>query len=207
MTLTELRGPIKRVFWAYFLIYINFNLNSLNILPAWAGYLMLFGLLGTLAPEQPSVGLLRPFSLALAASALWDWTDQLLGGGLPVLPGWLTLILGLITLYFHFQLFTDLAQLARRRGVPPRWDGPGPRRGPAGRPRCPGPSPYRFAHHPAVAPGTERGSHHRFDRLSHRDHPHPVSAPPAAPLVPGGGPRKMTCTRVNAPAGWQARLL
>lgn len=119
MTLTELRGPIKRVFWAYFLIYINFNLNSLNILPAWAGYLMLFGLLGTLAPEQPSVGLLRPFSLALAASALWDWTDQLLGGGLPVLPGWLTLILGLITLYFHFQLFTDLAQLAQRRGVPP----------------------------------------------------------------------------------------
>lgn len=118
MTLSELRRPIKSIFWAYFLIYINFNLNSLNLLPAWAGYLMLYRWLDALSPEQPSLKLLRPFSLLLAAAALWDWLSQLLGG-LPQLPGWLSVTAGLITLYFHFQLFTDLADLAQRRGVPP----------------------------------------------------------------------------------------
>ena len=119
MTVSQLRGPVCKVFWAYFLIYIDFNLGTLSILPAWAGYLMLYFLLNTLGTEQPTLKLLRPFALALAANAVYEWLDKAFGGGLPDLPGWMALAVGLVTMYFHFQLFTDLADLARRRGIDP----------------------------------------------------------------------------------------
>jgi hypothetical protein len=117
MTLSELRRPICAVFWAHVLIYISLNLGTLNVLPPWAGYLMLFSLLATLGAEQPTLKLLRPFALGLAANAAYAWLRQLLGGDLPALPGWLTLAIGLVTMYFHFQLFTDLADLVQRRGT------------------------------------------------------------------------------------------
>lgn len=128
MTQSVLRKSICDIFFAYVLIYLDFNFSvnghALNILPDWAGYAILFSQLGALTAEQPSLRLLRPFALLLGINGGYDWVNRFTGDLLPGLPSWLSLIVGLISMYFHFQLFTDLADLVLRRGTDPEQGGP-----------------------------------------------------------------------------------
>ena len=125
MTRSEIGLCTRTLFWGYFFLYFDLNLGTLDILPGWLGGLMLFSALNRLAPAWPSLALLRPFALILTVQEGYNWLGKLLGDGLPTLPGWLNLLLGLVTLYFNFQLFTDLVGLVRQRGVAP--DGQPPR--------------------------------------------------------------------------------
>lgn len=61
---------MKKVFWGFFFIYLNFNLTlngfTLNLLPDFVGYLLLYQAAGTLAGESGRFPKLRPFSVAMA---------------------------------------------------------------------------------------------------------------------------------------------
>lgn len=111
----KLYTALSRVAWAYVFIYINFNLGTLNVLPPWVGYALILSALPLLKEERRDLPLLRPLGELLL---VWDFC------------GWLLLFLSEITLeshflfwdlllvaanlYFHFQLFTDLAAIAAR---------------------------------------------------------------------------------------------
>ena len=106
---------LSRVAWAYVFIYINFNLGTLNVLPPWAGYAMILSALPLLAEERRDLPLLRPLGWLLLGWSFLDWLSILLGGA--SLGGhilFLDLLLTAANLYFHFQLFTDLAAIAAR---------------------------------------------------------------------------------------------
>lgn len=105
-----LAGALSRLAWGNVLLLLDFKLGNLDILPNWLGILLITGALPVLEREQPSVGLLRPLGTLLA---LWEgltWIIHLFGGAvnLPLL----TILAGVISLYFHFQLLTDLAAIA-----------------------------------------------------------------------------------------------
>ena len=95
-----IRSALSRIAWAYLLIHLHFRLNNLDVLPDWAGYLLIFSAIGIL----------------LGAVSGVDWLSFLLTGA--EFTGRFFLLSALITcvaLYFHFQLLTDLAALADRR--------------------------------------------------------------------------------------------
>lgn len=107
---------ISHVAWAYLFLHLNINLGSLNILPDWVGYLLILSALNTLGEEEPSAPLLRPLGELLA---LWEgvrWVMALLGREVSLYP--VDLVAGILALYFHFQLLTNLAQIARRYPPP-----------------------------------------------------------------------------------------
>ena len=99
-----IRSALSRIAWAYLLIHLHFRLNNLDVLPDWAGYLLIFSAIGLLAGELRDLPLLRPFCILLGAVSGVDWLSFLL-----------TALITCVALYFHFQLLTDLAALADRR--------------------------------------------------------------------------------------------
>ena len=100
--------------WAYFFLYFNVNLGTLNILPDFACYVLLWQAIACLEGEERDLRLLRPLCLLLGVWAGLEWAAALLGWSLEgrLLP-W-DLLLAVAGLYFHFQLFTDFARLAAR---------------------------------------------------------------------------------------------
>ena len=74
---------MKKVFWGFFFIYLNFNLTlngfKLNLLPDFVGYLLLYQATGTLAGESGRFQKLRPFSVAMAVYTGILWVGELLG--------------------------------------------------------------------------------------------------------------------------------
>lgn len=107
---------LSHIAWGNLLILLDFNLNRLDVLPNWVGYLLIFYAIGWLAGELRDLPLLRPFCTLLLLAELADWVAVFLTG--EALTGRLFLVNALIvcvSLYFHFQLLGDLAGLAGRR--------------------------------------------------------------------------------------------
>lgn len=100
-----------KVATGYLFLYFNFNLNfggTLDVLPDWLGMAFLLQSLPALACWQPAALLLQPLGLLLAGWEGLEWLAavfQLDLAALPVLP----LVARVVSLYFHFQLLTNLA--------------------------------------------------------------------------------------------------
>ena len=114
MTLPKQLAPLaRRAFWGYFFVLLNINLTlnhvfALQFLPNTVGWWLLARVCREGRELRPSLGLLRPFCLALA---VWD-LQQFFPALEDRIPGLLTLLVGLVALYTHFQFLTDLAALA-----------------------------------------------------------------------------------------------
>lgn len=111
---------IKRIAWAYVFLSLNINLSFgssvLNLLPNWVGYLIILNALLILREDEPSSRLLSPLGILLCLWELAQWFLALAGlrfGGYG-----LDTVAVVISLYFHFQLLTDLVNIARRREYP-----------------------------------------------------------------------------------------
>ena len=123
MNREALRNGLSKVAWAYIFlllhITLNIGLHTLDLLPDWAGYLLLLSAIPLLEPVLRDLPLLWPFCVVLAAAEAVEWTAALLTGQsilyrfLPVKA-----LLTCLAMYVTFQLLTDLARLAEREGLP-----------------------------------------------------------------------------------------
>lgn len=112
-------GSLGRIAWGYALIYLHFNINSFDLLPDWAGWLLIFSALpGVAAAGEPSALLLRPLCWLLAAWEGLCWALEAMGRPTELWGLWL--IAAAVSLYVHFQLFTNLAGAAERFSCPQR---------------------------------------------------------------------------------------
>ena len=103
-------SAIGKISWGYIFIYISLNLGTINIFPAWAGFLLIYLSLDAVAEMQPSAKLLKPFALLLLA----EWVLNIFS----MTPDlyWIDVFANVIILYFHFQLLTNLANIAEGQG-------------------------------------------------------------------------------------------
>lgn len=112
----QIANAVKKIAWGYVLLHVNINLGSLNILPNWLGYVLMLGALPILGESEPSALLLRPLGILLA---LWEgllWGLTLFGVSFDSTV--LNVIATALSLYFHFQLLTNLSELARQNDCP-----------------------------------------------------------------------------------------
>lgn len=118
MNRDDYKNALTKIAWAYILIYFDFNVDvgigTMNILPKWAGYIMILTALNGVAEEETSAKLLRPFGLIIVVEDLLRWTWTIFGGDISW--PWISTVVGVINLYFHFQLLTNLADIAERDG-------------------------------------------------------------------------------------------
>lgn len=109
---------LGKIAWGYLFLYLNLNLGTLNLLPNWAAYLLFFSAIGLLEEELGELALLRPFCVLLGAAEGADWLAVLLTGQPLVEQVFLVNILvTCLSIYFNFQLLTDVAALVEARGI------------------------------------------------------------------------------------------
>ena len=114
----KLCRSLRHIAWGYILLYLDVNFGTFNILPNWLGFLLILFALSPLAAEVPSAALLRSFAALLAAWCGVTWLASLFGLSMPDGLDVVSLVVSVITLYFHFQLLTDLATLSEKYGCP-----------------------------------------------------------------------------------------
>ena len=56
--------------WGYLFLHININLGNMDLLPEWAGYLLLLSAIGLLKAERRDLALLSPLGGLLALAGL-----------------------------------------------------------------------------------------------------------------------------------------
>ncbi len=109
METKTLSYAVKRIAVSYIFIYFSINIWSVDILPEWLGYFMIASVLPIISEQEKSAGLLRPFGIALGIWNIIEWLMKITGAEWNLkLIG---LIMGIITIYFHFQLITNIASL------------------------------------------------------------------------------------------------
>lgn len=111
---------LSRIAWAYVFLLIDFSMSvndfSINVLPGWVGFLLIFLALASVEEQEPSASLLRPLVILLGLWEVIRWVGTLVTGSVFDVP-LLTLILSALSMYFHFQFLTNLSSIARAHGL------------------------------------------------------------------------------------------
>ena len=110
----KLYPGIGRAAWGYFFIYFDINLNTVSILPSFIGYLLFLSAINHLCDEERELNLLRTLGIILTVWHIASWFASFgaikLDGMLPAVD----IIIGVVNIYFHFQLLTNLASIAAK---------------------------------------------------------------------------------------------
>lgn len=111
-------SALSRLAWGYVLLYFDFKLETVSVTPAFVGYLLFLSGLGPLSEQRRSLSLLRPLGVLLAVWNGVNWLFSWVGGTLEGRIPFLDVLVAAAAIYFHFQLLTDLAELAAEHQEP-----------------------------------------------------------------------------------------
>ena len=107
----NLYSAITKIAWGYICILVNINIGSVNILPAFVGYILILDSLRLLKEKCKNIMLLRPLAIILIIWNIFTWlqTSFAIQSSTAIYIGF---IIEIIQLYFNFQLITELSRLA-----------------------------------------------------------------------------------------------
>lgn len=109
METKTLSSAIKKIAISYILIYLHINISVIDILPDWLGYFLIVSVLPVLSQKEKSAQLLKPFGIAIGIWNIVEWLLKIAGDELNFYV--VSLVFSIITIYFHFQLITNIAAL------------------------------------------------------------------------------------------------
>ena len=109
METKTLSSAIKKIAISYILIYLHVNISVIDILPDWLGYFLIVSVLPIISEKEKSAQLLKPFGIAIGVWNIAETILSLMGAewNLTII----SLVFNVITIYFHFQLITNIANL------------------------------------------------------------------------------------------------
>lgn len=109
METKTLSSAIKKIAISYILIYLHVNISVIDILPDWLGYFLIVSVLPIISEKEKSAQLLKPFGIAIGIWNIFEDVLKIAGDELNLTV--ISLVFSLITIYFHFQLITNIANL------------------------------------------------------------------------------------------------
>ena len=112
---------MNKLFWGFFFLFLNFNLNfngaSLQLLPDWVGFVLLYAACSELESESELFQKPRPFCIGLAVYTGILWLMDLMGIGANL--GILSWVLGLtatcLNLYVSMLIIDAITNMEMRR--------------------------------------------------------------------------------------------
>lgn len=109
METKTLSSAIKKIAISYILIYLHINISVIDILPDWLGYFLIVSVLPIISEKEKSAQLLKPFGIAIGIWNILEWVLKIAEAewNLTII----SLVFNVITIYFHFQLITNIANL------------------------------------------------------------------------------------------------
>lgn len=104
---------ITRTAGGYFFLYFDLTIGAVDLLPAFVGMLFFLSAIDLMKEQRRDLELLRPFAVVLTAWYFVDWAAAWIGKSPGEILPMAELLVSLAGMYFHFQLLTDLAAVAR----------------------------------------------------------------------------------------------
>ena len=99
----------RQIAFGYFLLHFHVNLNGLDLLVNWGGWLLFWWAIQTLKTVRPKATLLERFCIVLGIWSVIQWQTFFT---LPDALAPVTLVLRLVRIYFDFHMLTEMACLA-----------------------------------------------------------------------------------------------
>ena len=109
METKTLSSAIKKIAISYILIYLHVNISVIDILPDWLGYFLIVSVLPIISEKERSAQLLKPFGIAIGIWNIFEDVLKIAGDELNLTV--ISLVFNVVTIYFHFQLITNIANL------------------------------------------------------------------------------------------------
>ena len=109
METKTLSSAIKKIAISYILIYLHVNISVIDILPDWLGYFLIVSVLPIISEKEKSAQLLKPFGIAIGIWNIFEDVMKIAGDELNLTV--ISLVFNVVTIYFHFQLITNIANL------------------------------------------------------------------------------------------------
>lgn len=109
METKTLSSAIKKIAISYILIYLHVNISVIDILPDWLGYFLIVSVLPIISEKEKSAQLLKPFGIAIGIWNIFEDALKIAGDELNLTI--ISLVFNVVTIYFHFQLITNIANL------------------------------------------------------------------------------------------------
>lgn len=109
----QLSRALRKIFWGYIFLYFDLNIATIDILPAGLGYIFFYqAIRDCLMKEDASTKLLNPICWILIIYRIIEWLMNIFQ--IPTDIFIITEMMSVIALYFHFQLLTNLANIAHK---------------------------------------------------------------------------------------------
>lgn len=111
----QLYKAIGTIAWGYIFLHFDINFGTIDILPGWLGiFFIVNAIKQSIILEEPSAKLIIPLGILLCFDSFLTWISIF-----EILPISFDmyiyeLFITIIELYFHFQLLTNLANIANR---------------------------------------------------------------------------------------------
>ncbi len=106
---------VSALAWAYVILLLDFYLGRFNVLPNWLGMAIMAGAVKKLAGEKEEIMLLHPLAVGIGVwLGVCSVVYVLLGVRLNFLA--VEIVVMALALYFHFQLLTNVADIAEAHG-------------------------------------------------------------------------------------------
>lgn len=115
METNKLSSAFKKIAFGYILICFNFNLGPIDILPDFAGYLLMLQAISILSEYTEQTSLLKTFGITLTLYEVLTWILPSVSEVFPEAMLIVELVIGAINIYFHFQLITDVMTVAKEK--------------------------------------------------------------------------------------------
>lgn len=113
-TYTKLYDGISKVAWGYLFLYFDINIGTVSILPSFVGYILFLQAIRLLEDEERELTLIRTLGFILTVWNVIEWVAKWFSLSFGQNWQFINIIIGLINLYFHFQLITNLATIATK---------------------------------------------------------------------------------------------
>lgn len=110
----KLYTGIGRAAWGYFFIYFDFKINTVSLIPSFIGYLLFLSAINCLCGEERELNLLRTLVTILTVWHIALWIASFAAIDLNGILQVIDIIIGIVNIYFHFQLLTNLASIAAK---------------------------------------------------------------------------------------------
>ena len=104
----------SKAIWGYFFLYFDINLGTISILPSFIGYILFSNAINLLKEEERELSLLKTLVSILTVWNLFEWVAKCVGYSFNSKWQFITLISGLLNMYFHFQFLTNIASIATK---------------------------------------------------------------------------------------------
>lgn len=114
---------MKKLFWGLFFVFLNFNLSvnrhTLNLLPPFVGYYLLYQGAKELDGESSLFQSVRPFAVGMGVYTAVLWLGNLLGisGSSGMIGALLGLLAVLVGLYICWVLIRAIRDMEERRNA------------------------------------------------------------------------------------------